>query len=418
MKDIQNNINLAKFLEVDYTRTDKIIEISKTKKEEKPEEKIEKKKICLASPHMGTKEMKYIKEAFESNWIAPLGHNVEAFEREVAEYINIQGALALSSGTAAIHLALRLLGVTRGDLVFCSTLTFVASCNPIIYEGAEPVFIDSEPESFNMSPLALEKAFKYYEEKGKRPKALIVVHLYGQCADMDKIKALCNAYEVPIIEDAAEALGSTYKGQFAGTLGDYGIFSFNGNKIITTSGGGMLVSRNREDIKKALFWATQAKDSERYYQHSELGFNYRLSNIAAGIGRGQMRVLEDRINQKRSIFKLYDQAFKDIKAIAMEPICDYGTSNCWLSVITIDKTSSVKPLEVILALEKENIEARFVWKPMHLQPFYKTYDFFSHNEVGISVSEDIFLRGVCLPSDTKMNIEDQVRVIEVVKELF
>lgn len=418
MKDTDNINNLAKTLKVDYEQTDKFIEVSKIKKEEEPQDKKVKKKICLASPHMGTKEMKYIKEAFETNWIAPLGYNVEAFEREVAEYINIQGALALSSGTAAIHMALHLLGVTRGDLVFCATLTFVASCNPIIYEGAVPVFIDSEPESFNMSPIALEKAFKYYAERGSIPKAVIVVHLYGQCADMDKIKEICDSYGVPIIEDAAEALGSTYKGAYAGTLGKYGIFSFNGNKIITTSGGGMLVSRSCEDIKKALFWATQAKDSERYYQHSELGYNYRLSNIAAGIGRGQMRVLEERINQKRSIFKLYDQAFRDIKDIAMEPICDYGNSNCWLSVITIDKASAVKPLDVILALEKDNIEARFVWKPMQLQPFYKDYTFFSHNDVGISVSEDIFLRGICLPSDTKMTIEDQVRVIEVVKELF
>lgn len=379
----------------------------------------ENKRIYLASPHMGGLEEVFVKEAFDTNWIAPLGANVDGFEKELSEYVGSKTGAALSSGTAAIHMALKAVGVEKGDKVFCSSLTFAASCNPIIYEGGIPVFIDSEPESHNMSPVALEKAFKAYEEKGEMPKAVIVVNLYGQSADMDKIIEICKKYNVPIIEDAAESLGATYKGKHSGTFGEYGIYSFNGNKIITTSGGGMLVSNNEEGIAKVRFWSTQARDKARHYEHTELGYNYRMSNIVAGIGRGQLRVLEDRIAKKKEIFETYKEAFKEIEDIEMMPVCEYGEPNYWLTTITLNENSKVKPLDIILALEKENIESRPIWKPMHIQPYYKEYDFYSHNdEEEISVSEDIFNRGVCLPSDTKMTKEEQERVIKIIKELF
>lgn len=379
----------------------------------------ENKRIYLASPHMGGLEEVFVKEAFDTNWIAPLGANVDGFEKELSEYVGSKTGAALASGTAAIHMALKAVGVKKGDKVFCSSLTFAASCNPIIYEGGIPVFIDSEPESHNMSPIALEKAFKAYEEKGEMPKAVIVVNLYGQSADMDKIVEICKKYNVPIIEDAAESLGATYKGKHSGTFGDYGIYSFNGNKIITTSGGGMLVSNNEEGIAKVRFWSTQARDKARHYEHTELGYNYRMSNIVAGIGRGQLRVLEDRIVKKKEIFETYKEAFKNIEDIEMMPVCEYGEPNYWLTTITLNENSKVKPLDIILALEKENIESRPIWKPMHIQPYYKEYDFYSHNdEEEISVSEDIFNRGVCLPSDTKMTKEEQERVIKIIKALF
>lgn len=379
----------------------------------------ENKRIYLASPHMGGLEEVFIKEAFDTNWIAPLGANVDGFEKELSEYVGSKTGAALASGTAAIHMALKAVGVKKGDKVFCSSLTFAASCNPIIYEGGIPVFIDSEPESHNMSPVALEKAFKAYEEKGEMPKAVIVVNLYGQSADMDKIMEICKKYNVPIIEDAAESLGATYKGKHSGTFGDYGIYSFNGNKIITTSGGGMLVSNNEEGIAKVRFWSTQARDKARHYEHTELGYNYRMSNIVAGIGRGQLRVLEDRIAKKKEIFETYKEAFKDIEDIEMMPVCEYGEPNYWLTTITLSENSKVKPLDIILALEKENIESRPIWKPMHIQPYYKEYEFYSHNdEEEISVSEDIFNRGVCLPSDTKMTDKEQKRVIEIIKNIF
>lgn len=382
-------------------------------------EKKTKKRLYLASPHMGGEEIRYIEEAFDTNWIAPLGPNVDRFQEEIADYVGIKAALALSSGTAAIHMAIKLLGISKGDLVFCSSLTFVASCNPIIYENAEPVFIDSEPESFNMSPIALEKAFKYYEKLGKTPKAVIVVHLYGQSADMDKIVEICDRYDVPIIEDAAESLGAIYKGKQTGTIGKYGIYSFNGNKIITTSGGGMLVSNDVNGILKAKFLATQAKDQARHYQHSELGYNYRMSNVIAGIGRGQLRVLQDRIDKKKEIYEKYKNELSEIEEIQMQPIREYGESNYWLSVITLDKNCKVNPLDIILALEDENIESRPVWKPIHIQPYYERYKFFYHNgDNEVSVAEDIFNRGVCLPSDTKMTEEDQERVINIIKSLF
>ena len=379
----------------------------------------ENKRIYLASPHMGGLEEVFVKEAFDTNWIAPLGVNVDGFEKELSEYVGIKTGAALASGTAAIHMALKAVGVEKGDKVFCSSLTFAASCNPIIYEGGIPVFIDSEPESHNMSPVALEKAFKVYEEKGEMPKAVIVVNLYGQSADMGKIMEICKKYNVPIIEDAAESLGATYKGKHSGTFGEYGIYSFNGNKIITTSGGGMLVSNNEEGIAKVRFWSTQARDKARHYEHTELGYNYRMSNIVAGIGRGQLRVLEDIIAKKKEIFETYKEAFKNIEDIEMMPVCEYGEPNYWLTTITLNENSKVKPLDIILALEKENIESRPIWKPMHIQPYYKEYDFYSHNdEEEISVSEDIFNRGVCLPSDTKMIKEEQERVIKIIKELF
>ncbi|MPQ42289.1 DegT/DnrJ/EryC1/StrS family aminotransferase [Clostridium tarantellae] len=365
---------------------------------------------------MGGLEEKYIKEAFASNWIAPLGSNVDGFEREIAEYVGCKSSAALVSGTSAIHMALKCIGVKKGDLVFCSSLTFVASCNPIMYEGGIPVFIDSEEESYNMSPKALRKAFRYYEEKGQVPKGVIVVNLYGQSANMDEIKSICSEYDVPIIEDAAESLGATYKGKQSGTFGEYGIFSFNGNKIITTSGGGMLVSNNEEMIKKVRFWVTQARDEARHYEHSELGYNYRMSNVVAGIGRGQLKVLKERIAKKKEIFNSYKEGLKDIEQIEMAPVCEYGEPNYWLSLMLLKEESIVKPLDIILALEKENIEARPVWKPMHIQPYYKEYQFFSDKEDGISVSEDIFNRGICLPSDTKMTKEDMDRIINIIKK--
>ncbi|MEN6460593.1 MAG: DegT/DnrJ/EryC1/StrS family aminotransferase [Syntrophomonas sp.] len=358
-------------------------------------------------------EKAYIEEAFTSNWVAPLGPNVDAFENEIAAYLDVKSAAALSSGTAAIHLALKALNIGQGDIVFCSDLTFVASCNPIIYQNATPVFIDSEPEGWNMSTAALKKAFQQYT-----PKAVIVVNLYGQSADLDGIKTICDRYQVPIIEDAAESLGATYRGRASGTFGKFGAFSFNGNKIITTSGGGMLVSDDEKAISKVRFWATQARDPARYYQHSELGYNYRMSNICAGIGRGQLKVLNERVRQKKAIYEIYKDAFFDIPAISMANICDFGEPNFWLSVITLDVDSSVKPLDIMVALEAKNVESRPVWKPMHLQPFYEKCAFFSHFDSDQSISEGIFTQGICLPSDTKMTKEQQSGVIEIVKGCF
>lgn len=377
-----------------------------------------KKKIYLASPHLCGLEKQFVKEAFDTNWIAPLGPNVDAFEREVAEIVGAKGGAALSSGTAGIHLALKYLGVSRGDLVFCSDLTFAASCNPIIYEGAIPVFIDSEPETWNMSPTALKKAFEACESLRKLPKAVVVVDLYGQSADFDSIREICSEYGVPIVEDAAEALGSTYKGRSCGTLGDIGVLSFNGNKIITTSSGGMLLSQDEAVLKKIKFWATQSRDEARHYQHSELGYNYRMSNILAGIGRGQLRILGDRVMQKKNIYETYKNGFSELEDIKLMPIAEYGQSNYWLSVITIKEESNIKPLDIITALEEENIESRPTWKPMHLQPFFEKYDFYSYREEGSSVSEDIFYNGVCIPSDTKMTISEQGKVIDIIRELF
>ena len=379
---------------------------------------MENKRIYLASPHMGGMEQEFVKEAFDTNWVAPLGPNVNNFEKEIAEYVGAKDAAALVSGTSAIHLALKAIGIKKGDRVFCTSLTFAASCNPIMYENGEPVFIDSEPESWNMSPVALEKAFIKAKEENKMPIAVIVVHLYGQSADMDKIMEICNRYNTPIIEDAAESLGATYRGKQTGTFGRFGVFSFNGNKIITTSGGGMLVSDDEEKIAKARFWSTQARDNARHYEHTELGYNYRMSNITAGIGRGQLRVLNERIAQKKHIFERYTEAFNSIEDIVMMLICEYGEPNYWLSCMTLKEESKVKSLDIILALEEKNIESRPIWKPMHMQPYYSEFEFFNHNEDEISVAEDIFNRGVCLPSDTKMTEEEIDKVINIIKSLF
>ena len=376
-----------------------------------------KERIYLASPHMGGEELKYVHEAFTSNWIAPLGPNVNHFEEELANYVGVNNASALSSGTAAIHLGLKALGITEGDIVFCSTLTFSASCNPIIYLGATPVFIDSNKDTWNMCPSSLALAFEEAVSLQKLPKVVIVVNLYGQSADLDPIIELCQKYDVPILEDAAESLGATYKGRYSGTIGDIGIYSFNGNKIITTSGGGMMVSNEEVYTKKAIFWATQSREAERHYEHKEIGYNYRMSNVVAGIGRGQLKVLNERITKKKEIFNMYQEAFKDIQEIEMMNICDYGKSNYWLSVMTLSEDSRVKPLDIMMELESHNIESRPVWKPMHLQPIFKQYPFFTVSE-GISVAEDYFNRGICLPSDTKMTTEQQKQVIAYIRALF
>ncbi len=310
-------------------------------------------------------------------------------------------------------MALKAVGIKEGDIVFCSSLTFSATANPIIYEKAVPIFIDSERDSWNMDPEALKKAFKKYPN----PKAVIIVHLYGTPSKLEEIINICKEHNVPLIEDAAESLGATYKGKQTGTFGKYGIFSFNGNKIITTSGGGMLVSDDEERIAKVRFWSTQAREKARHYEHKEIGYNYRMSNIVAGIGRGQLKVLPKRIAKKKEIYETYQKAFEDIKEIKMKPIPKDTKPNYWLSVITIDNNSRVTPLQIMENLEKENIESRPVWKPMHMQPVFKKYDFITTSEK-ISVSEELFTEGVCLPSDTKMTKEEQARVIDVIKKCF
>lgn len=369
------------------------------------------KRIYLSSPHMSDEgyEQQYVQQAFDTNWIAPLGENVDQFEKELAEKVGAKAAAALSSGTAAIHLALKAAGVGEGDIVFCQSLTFVATANPIIYQGAIPVFIDSNYETWNMCPKALEEAFKKYPEV----KAVIVVHLYGLSADMDQIMDICKRHNAIVIEDAAESLGTYYKGKHTGTIGDYGIFSFNGNKIITTSGGGMLVSDHVERIEKVRFWATQARDPARHYQHSELGYNYRMSNVLAGIGRGQLKVLDDRVAKKKYIFDFYKRELGELEGIEFMPVNEWNEPNYWLSVIQL--TGDIRPMDVIEALEKENIESRPVWKPMHLQPFYEKYDYI---HLGTDVAAKLFENGVCLPSDTKMTDEDLSRVCDVIRKLY
>lgn len=352
-------------------------------------------------------EKQYVQEAFHSNWIAPLGKNVDEFERELAAYVGANHAAALNSGTAAIHMALRAAGVGAGDIVFCPSLTFAATANPIIYQGATPVFIDSDYETWNMDPNALEEAFNKYPQV----KAVIVVHLYGLAADMDSIMEICSRHGVPVIEDAAESLGTTYKGKHTGAIGDYGVFSFNGNKIITTSGGGMLVCNSEERIKKIRFWSTQSRDPALHYQHSELGFNYRMSNVVAGIGRGQLKVLEQRVAKKKYIFEHYKREIGGLEGVEFMPINGWNEPNYWLSVMTLK--GKVRPLNVMEALEKENIESRPVWKPMHMQPFFVEYDY-----IGGDVSERLFEHGVCLPSDTKMAHDDIERVCRVIKGLW
>ena len=381
---------------------------------------MERKRIYLSSPTMHGQEQEFVREAFDTNWVAPLGPNVNAFEQEMADYVGIAHASALSAGTAAIHLALRILGVGQGDIVFVSDLTFSATCNPIVYENATPVFIDAEEDTWNMSPKALSLAF----EKYPAPKAVVVAHLYGTPAKLDEIMEICREHNVPLIEDAAESLSSTYKGKHTGTFGKIGIYSFNGNKIITTSGGGMLVADEEEITKKATFLATQARDPARYYQHSQIGYNYRMSNIVAGVGRGQLLHLEEHKALKKAIYKRYQQAFADIPEITMNPLNPDGDANCWLSCMTIQKGCGVTPDQVMDALEALNIESRPIWKPMHLQPVFAERDFITEKgsvkdsgDSG-SVGEDIFVNGLCLPSDIKNTDEDMELIISVVRKCF
>jgi dTDP-4-amino-4,6-dideoxygalactose transaminase len=370
-------------------------------------------------PHLGSDEFEFVREAFATNWIAPLGPHVDAFEREFAIQVGSPHAAALSSGTAALHLALRLCGVRPGDEVLCSTLTFSASANPIVYEGGRPVFVDSERTSWNMDPVRLEEALVDRAKRGKLPRALILVHLYGQSADIDSIAALCERYGVTLIEDAAEALGATYHGATGnqpvapGTRGRVGIYSFNGNKIITTSGGGMLVSADAALVAKARFLATQARDPAPHYQHSEIGFNYRMSNVLAGIGRGQLRVLRDRVEARRAHAVAYQQAFADLPGITFMPEAPWGRCTRWLTCVLVEPGIFGVDREAIrLALEDENIEARPVWKPMHLQPVFAHCDRF-----GGEVAEDLFSRGLCLPSGSNLAPGDRDRVVAVVRRL-
>ncbi|MBH5317302.1 aminotransferase class I/II-fold pyridoxal phosphate-dependent enzyme [Paenibacillus sp. GSMTC-2017] len=369
---------------------------------------------------MSGNERKYIDEAFESNWIAPLGPNIDAFESELASYVSIKGAAAVSSGTAAIHLALELLGVGKGDLVCCPSFTFIASANPISYLGAEPIFIDSEPDTWNMSPEALEQAMMECAAEGKLPKAVIVVHLYGCIAKMTEIMSVCNRYDVPVIEDAAESLGSTYNGIQSGTFGHFGIFSFNGNKIITTSGGGMLVSNDLEAINKARFLATQARDAAQHYQHSVMGYNYRLSNILAGIGRAQLEVLDERVEARRNVFLRYVNAFRHYDNVQFMPEQIGSRSNRWLTTFTItEEDSAWKIQELLNELSANNIEARPLWKPLHQQPLFEGTRFYPHPTLeAASICEKLFQSGICLPSGSNLGIEDQMRVIEVVERVI
>ena len=366
--------------------------------------------ILLSTPHMGESERDYVEEAFRTNWIAPLGPNVDAFESELAEMVGAKHAVALSSGTAAIHLALVLLEVGPGDCVFCSSLTFAASVNPIIYQGAEPVLIDSEPESWNMSPAALERALDNSRKKDRLPKAVIVVNLYGQSADMDPIVALCDHYGVPLVEDAAESLGAKYRGKASGTFGRIGIYSFNGNKIITTSGGGMLVTAEKQLAEQARFLATQARDPAPHYQHSTVGYNYRMSNILAGVGRGQLKVLEQRVQARRAVYQRYCEAFAGVEWLELMPEPDWSYSTHWISACAIAPDAKINAAAIIQRLSAEFIEARPVWKPMHLQPVFAHCDYFPHGNV--SVSEGLFGRGICLPSGSNMSVDQIDRVAE------
>ena len=371
------------------------------------------KRIYLSSPTMHGEEQMFVKEAFDTNWVAPLGANVDGLEEDLVKYTGCGYAAALSSGTAAIHLAFKILGIKRGDIVFCPSLTFSATANPIIYDGAVPVFIDCEKDSWNMDPKALEKASTLYPDA----KAVISANLYGTPAKLDELKAICEKHQVAFVEDAAESLGATFHGQMTGTFGRIGIFSFNGNKIITTSGGGMLVCQDEEKVKKARFLSTQAREPARHYEHKEIGYNYRMSNIVAGIGRGQMLHLEEHIAKKKKIYETYQKAFADIKAIHMNPYLPDSVPNFWLSCITIDTDCPVKALDVMEAFDKENIECRPIWKPMNLQPVFKDCGFVQVVE-GKSVGEQIFDTGLCLPSDIKNTKEDMDRIIHVVRGLF
>ena len=371
-------------------------------------------KIWLSSPTMHGEEQMFVKEAFDTNWVAPLGKNVTEFENEISGYIGCKAAAAMTAGTHALHMAFKLAGIGKGDIVFCSDLTFAATVNPVSYEGGTQVFIDSERETWNMDPKALEKALNKYQGKVK---AVAVANLYGTPAKLDEIKELCDRYNVTLIEDAAESLSATYKGRQTGTFGRYNAISFNGNKIITSSGGGMFLSDDEEAVKKVRFYSTQARDPAPWYQHSEIGYNYRLSNIVAGIGRGQLLHLDEHKALKTAIYKRYKEAFMDIP-VEMNPYLECSEPNFWLSCITIDEAamSKVTPEKIRFALEEENIESRPIWKPMHLQPIYAENDFITAD--GDDVGADIFRRGLCLPSDIKMTAEQQMRVIKIIKRCF
>ena len=370
-------------------------------------------KIWLSSPHMGGNEQKFVQEAFDSNWVAPLGPNVNGLESDLEDYLGNQAHVgALSSGTAAIHLGLVLLGVKSGDEVICQSMTFSASANPIVYQGATPVFVDSELDTWNLCPIALEEAIKDRIAKGKKPKAIIAVHLYGVPYKVDEIRTIADRFGIPILEDSAEALGSSYKGQKCGTFGDVGILSFNGNKIITTSGGGAIVTKTKEWKEKAIFFATQSRDEAPHYQHSEIGYNYRMSNICAGIGRGQMEVLDAHVNLRRSMHDFYVHLFESVPNISVysTPNDEYY-SNYWLSTIVLN---SNKDREILrLAFEEANIECRPLWKPMHLQPIFEKYSYY-----GNKVAEDLFENGLCLPSGSNLTEEDKARITNVVHQLF
>ena len=368
-------------------------------------------RIWLSSPHLGDEETAFVEEAFKSNWIAPMGPHVNAFETELASHVGVGYAAAVSSGTAAIHLGLLLLGVKPGDTVFCSSLTFVGSCNPILYCGARPVFIDSEPSTWNMSPAALEQAFEWARRENRLPACVILVNLYGQSADMDVLLPICEQYGVPVLEDAAESLGASYKGKSSGAFGRIAVYSFNGNKIITTSGGGMLIAEDPDLILRARRLATQAREPAAHYEHIEMGFNYRMSNVLAGIGRGQLRVLKQRVLQRRRVFKRYEEAFADLPQIQWMPEPEGFHSTRWLTCFTLTGMNAfTKCIQVMRALERHLIEARPVWKPMHLQPLFKNAPYFSHSN-SADVSANLFRAGICLPSGSNLSEAEQNRVI-------
>ena len=374
---------------------------------------MENKKIWLSSPHMGENEFKYVSEAFDLNWIAPVGPHLNKFEEKLSEISEGKDIAAVSSGTSAIHLALILLGIQNGDEVLCSSFTFSASANPIVYQGATPIFIDSELDTWNMSPEFLELAIKDRIKRGKKPKAIILVHLYGMPAKMNEILEISNKYDIPIIEDAAEGLGSTYFGKPLGCISDFGIYSFNGNKIITTSGGGALISSDSEMINKAKFLSTQAKDDSPHYEHTHIGYNYRLSNVSAAIGLGQLEVLQDRVNKRREVFNFYKTQLSAIKEISFLDEIEGFYSNRWLTTILISKDSRIGREELRLFLENDNIESRPLWKPMHMQPIFKEYPSYGGNN-----SEYLFDYGLCLPSGSNMSEEDLIRIVNKIKQAF
>lgn len=375
-----------------------------------------KSKIWLSAPHMSGEEMKYINEAFTTNWIAPLGPNVDKFEKDLSYYLKRNSCAALSSGTAAIHLALITLGIKQGDEVICSSFTFAASANPIVYLGATPVFVDSESETWNMDPVLLEEAIDDRKKAGKKPKAIIVVHLYGMPAKMDEILAIALKHNIPVIEDAAEAIGSEYKNKKCGSFGDISILSFNGNKIITTAGGGALVSDNKDFVDNARFLSTQAADKAVHYQHSHIGYNYRMSNILAGIGIGQLEVLEARVESRRRIFSIYFKELSKIEGIKfhLEPDINFK-SNRWLTTIVIDsdKTNGITREDIRLGLEKENIESRPLWKPLHIQPVFLSCPSYIND-----ISYNLFVNGLCLPSSSNLSEDDLNRVIDCISSIL